>query len=43
MGISSFPVTGDTRGCDGEYIIETGSGNYIGIVIELCVAIAIFC
>lgn len=36
----SFPATGHTH-CDGEPIIKPGNGNHIGILIELCAAIAI--
>lgn len=36
----SFPVTRDTHH-DGEPIIEPGNGDHIGILIELCAAIAI--
>lgn len=42
MGLSclqpthSFPETGDVQHHDSEYIIETGNGNHIGIMIELC-------
>lgn len=37
--------TGDSHYHDGEHVIETGNGNHIGVVIELCIAIAIhvFC
>jgi len=38
----SFPVTGDAQHPDSERILETGNGNHIGIVTELCIAIAIF-
>ena len=49
MGLSwfqpmySFPVTGDAQHCDSEHIMETSDGNPTGIVIELCIAIAVFC
>lgn len=36
----SFPVTGHTHP-DGEPIIKPGNGDRIGILIELCAAIAI--
>lgn len=50
MGLSwlqptySFLATEDYTQChDSERIIETGNGNHIDTVIELCIAIAVFC
>lgn len=37
----SFPVTGDAHCPDGECILDTGSGNHVGIGVELCIAIAL--
>lgn len=39
----AFSATGNIPRRDSEHIIETGNGNHIGIVIELCMAIAVFC
>ena len=49
MGLSclqatySLPVTGDAQHRDGECITEIGDGDHIGIVLQLCIAIAVFC
>ena len=39
----SFLANGDVQCCDGEHILDSGNGNHITIVIEPCIAIAIFC
>lgn len=39
----SFSASGDTQYPDSEHIIESSNRDHTGIVIELCIAIAIFC
>lgn len=39
----SIPVTGYTQHHDTERVTETGNRNHIGIVIELYIAIVVFC
>lgn len=39
----SSSATGNVPRRDSEHIIDTGKGNPIGIVIQLCIAISIFC
>lgn len=41
--VCSVPVTGYTQCQDTERVTETGSRNHIGIVIELYIAIVVFC
>jgi len=38
----TFLASGDTQHHDGEHITEASNGNHVGIVIELCMAIATY-
>lgn len=38
-----FPVSGDAPHPDGECVIDTSNGDHVDIVIELYIAIVIFC
>lgn len=41
--IYSFLVMGDAQRHDGGHSMEVGSGHPVGIVVKLCIAIAMFC